>query len=921
MKKALQTAWYEAKMSSRGWRFWLLLFLIAGLSLFARRDYLFFVDSGLYLHSAFSFQHPSFWLMITIFGLGAVAQALDTCGRLRRNRMDKILFPLPFHSMELIWGRFFGVLLIMLPMSAAGLFSLGLWQYLYGHGYEIWQPFIAAYLLLVIPFLVPIAALAITLRTYFKHDFAALLIGAVLMGVCSTLNPHYGLFINPIEVTETLSNTSPTLGVFMAYSQYAGPLAVHLLLSVFILMLAPLYLRRQEPQRWVVARSRTYSLFAIPTLLRWLTNLKFDRHLGWRYRMSLVLLLVGCTGGVLWAAYRHQENLANPHLLKESSKESVNESMPPAVIEPVRYAIDVMPSQTYDRLEIKANLVFYPTEPTRQMGIELDPTFALDEVTMDGESLLFTQREEKVRVLFGSELPVGEEKRVEFLYHGVPEHFHPDYSALLSVWYPLPWRKIQTELGKQWIKQEYDLFEASVRLHLQPGQSGVFAGDLDQVDEREEKRVEHWNTFYPVHAMQLFWGRYSSVVRKRENYEIRFFHLPTHEYQSQVYLEEIEEQEEYVHEKLGELPFPRLTLVEVPYQQVESVHQILEERTPRRRWSQSFAPPRPTWEMMPGMLTVSENLLSYLHEGIWLLERLDHNPREIAFYQALNSVLDDVHGRFYDNLISTYFDHSLHPSGELAFWIEEHLSGYAQKLLIRNSWWRRRVMDFDLGTSPNLPLSIARRDSLFELQKHGKYPQLLQVRGEGTFRMIHHLLGDEKWWLLMKEVFKTYRFRELPSEEFLALVEVYYGDDLGWFYEQWIYGSVLPSYEITLAEAQPVENEERNRMDYQVMVRVKNHGTGRIPVPIYIETEMDQIFRDLLLDRGEEETLRITVPHRPVYAVVDPENWIVQEPFFNKEKQTRGHSEKRIFIQGDEQSSSLRQGDGRRRRRGRRHRW
>ncbi|MEW6235156.1 MAG: hypothetical protein AB1656_07195 [Candidatus Omnitrophota bacterium] len=910
MYKAFQTAFYEAKMSVRGWRFWLLLALLGGISLFARGDYIAYVDNSYFLHSGYSFQHPSFWLMLTILSLGAVALALDTCGRLRRNRMDKILFPLPFGPMELMWGRLLGVLIVIVPLSAAGFFSLGLWQKFYGDGYVVWQPFLAAYGLLVLPFLVPAAAIAITLRTYFKHDFAALLAGAVFIGGCAWMNQRFGLFVNPVEVSKQLANASPALGVRLSYGQYFSQLLVHALLSITVLVLAPLYLRRQEPQRWLVSRRKRYSLFAMPTLMRWLTDLKFDRHLGWRYRLTLTCCLLLCAAGALWAAFQYQENLANPLTVRETTEQTISEEMPPATAKLIRYEIEISPSPQYDRLDLTASVWILPTEETKQIGMELDPSFVVDDILLDEESCLFTQRQEKIRILFGKALAPGEEKNILFRYHGVPPAFHPLYSALEGSWHPKLWRKIKTETNKRWVDAENDLFQARIALNILPGQSGAFAGELVSAEERDGVRAEKWNTFYPVDALQIYWGRYAYVEKENAGRILRFYHLPTHDYQARVYMEEVKEQEAYVQEKLGPLPFRRYTLIETPYRKISAQEINWKENWDWQRRGQ-VSPPQNVKEMMPGLLTVSENLMSYLHEKIWLLDRLDRNPREIPYFLMLPTVLFELHSQFYNNLISAYFEHSLHPTGDLAFWLKRNLAGYAKKLLVNNSWWRKRALQFDVGTNPNLPLSIARRDNLLTLYRSGQYPQLLDIRGEGLFRMLHHILEEDKWWEFMKQIFQEYRFKELPIEEFLQLAEGTYGSDLSWFVKDWIEGAALPSYEITLAEAKAIENKAKKRTDYDVTVRVVNHGTGRAPVPIFIETEMDYIFRDLMLAAGEEKTLAITVPNRPIFAVVDPENWIVQEPYFNKEKRIRGHSERRIFIEGDEDTSNLRRNNDR----------
>ena len=82
--------------------------------------------------------------------------------------------------------------------------------------------------------------------------------------------------------------------------------------------------------------------------------------------------------------------------------------------------------------------------------------------------------------------------------------------------------------------------------------------------------------------------------------------------------------------------------------------------------------------VMPGILHISENDLSYLHDKIWLIERLDRDPRAIPFFQQLRPVLARLHQMFYRKLISVYFDHSLHPTGNTLFGFEIIYPGMLQ---------------------------------------------------------------------------------------------------------------------------------------------------------------------------------------------------------------------------------------------------
>ena len=912
----LSITYYEVRMSLRGWRFWLLLALVTGLSLFARQDYLQQVKKGFFLHDAFSFQHPSFGLMLTVFYLGGAALALDTCGRLRRTGMDKIFFPLPISAMDLMWGRFFGVLILILPLSAFGLFSLGVWQFLYGHGTVIWQPFIIAYTILVLPVLIPVTAIAITMRTFFKHDFSALLSGLLIIAFLAEVGQKMGIFMDLSEPIQRLADTSPTIGVRIALIDYLIPLLAHTLFSVTVLYFAPLYLRRREPQRKVIVRGKRYFFLAVPTFMRWIANLRFDRNLGYAYRTTLALLLLLCTAGGLWAAFRFQERQWKNEELNHLAKNGLKENIPSAKIDITQYEIHVTQSGDLTRLNLDARFDFLPTEPIKQLALSLDPHYLVDKITMDNEPCYFERRPEILHVEFPESATPGMNKSLSIQYHTESLHLYPAFSALDEQWYPEPWRKQLTQSRMKWIDLKDDIFDVDIVLSMFPNQKGAFAGNLLSSELVDGRRIEHWATAYPVDSIQLYWGHFGIVEEEKQGYRIRFFHLPFHDYQARVYLEEVKEQEEYVIEKLGRLPFPQLTIIETPYEKYEANGWRDWQFGEWGQWKGSKQAEKQR-SRMPGSLLISENQLCYLHEGIWLLERLDHDPRTIPYYQNLRPTLNYLHDQYYCSLIDVYFVHSLHPSGELGFWLRDYLPTYASKLLEKNIWRKRNELKYDIGAWPGLSMIVAKTKSLLELHQDGQYPALERVRGEGLLRMIHHLLGEEKWWILMKEIFHDYRFQEFPAKDFIARIKKHYEEDLTWFEEDWIYGSALPEYEITFAEAKIVKNPVTMNVDYQVAVTVKNHGTGRMEVPIFIETEMDYVFRNLWLEGGMENTLQIQVPHRPIFAVVDPENWLVQLPFLDKEKRNRSHSEARIYIEGDDRSQSV--GRQRQRQRGRRH--
>jgi len=300
-------------------------------------------------------------------------------------------------------------------------------------------------------------------------------------------------------------------------------------------------------------------------------------------------------------------------------------------------------------------------------------------------------------------------------------------------------------------------------------------------------------------------------------------------------------------------------------------------------------------EQMPGVFFIREEELVILHEGIWALDRYDTRPTEVDFYSQLRPTVYNLDRNYREFLVRTYFDHSFRAAGPYSFWLDNSLASYVEKTLETNRWQSRRLLDYDVGSQVNLLASqVARR--LLDLWKEDPGQKPFSLRSEGILRMLHHLLGEEGWWQLLRNLIQEYRFKDVTHEDFIRLANEISDEPLDWFFEQWLYGDVLPCYEITSAEATLMRLPGELRVKYDVKVTVKNHGTGKMAVPIYVNTDRDHILRDLWLDSGEENTLKLVVPHRPLFAAVDPENWVLQEVFYDKERKTRGHSERKFDV-------------------------
>ncbi|RKX23651.1 MAG: hypothetical protein DRP46_14415, partial [Candidatus Zixiibacteriota bacterium] len=356
IRQACSIAATESRMARRTWRFWLTLGLLSAILYFAWRDHVAFVEHDMYLapdHSfgnrAYSFREPgggwsyrqvfnySASLSLAAIWLGGVAVALESCGRLRRTGMDKILFPRPFDTMSFVLGQYLGVLLIMVPLAALPWLGMGVIQSVYGHADVVWQPFILCYLFLVLPVLLALVAMALWVRLVFKHDIVAVVAMLLLIGV-------FSFFAR--EITDTLSvnyyafkQSSPALGAVLDMNRQPKMLGILAGLTLTFLLLAPFHLRRQEPQRRVLRR-KGYRWFTTPTFIRWISDLKTDRNLPILLKLSAFVCVLAVGGGTVYGYLQMQDRVETDKALAKTMSAIEKNPPPKTPVDVVSYDIN-----------------------------------------------------------------------------------------------------------------------------------------------------------------------------------------------------------------------------------------------------------------------------------------------------------------------------------------------------------------------------------------------------------------------------------------------------------------------------------------------------------------------------------------------------------------------------------------------------
>jgi hypothetical protein len=120
--------------------------------------------------------------------------------------------------------------------------------------------------------------------------------------------------------------------------------------------------------------------------------------------------------------------------------------------------------------------------------------------------------------------------------------------------------------------------------------------------------------------------------------------------------------------------------------------------------------------------------------------------------------------------------------------------------------------------------------------KSEDYETLIYKKGAFVLHMLRNMMMDfsthseDKFTEMLKDYVKTYYGKNASTLDFKKIVDKHFGEDMGWFFDQWVYGIEIPKY---------VYSYSLDKVDgkYQVTLDVKQENVSpgfKMPVPVVL---------------------------------------------------------------------------------------
>ncbi|MDH4222110.1 MAG: M1 family aminopeptidase [candidate division Zixibacteria bacterium] len=195
--------------------------------------------------------------------------------------------------------------------------------------------------------------------------------------------------------------------------------------------------------------------------------------------------------------------------------------------------------------------------------------------------------------------------------------------------------------------------------------------------------------------------------------------------------------------------------------------------------------------------------------------------------------------------------------------------------------WKNNILgkgDFNTKGTKAGPLWLGYR---LDSSKSLDYHILVYQKGAYVIHMLRNMMmdfktmSDDKFTRMMQDFVQTYNFKEASTEDFKRIVDKHFGEDMGWFFDQWVYGIEIPTYVVSWEK----EQTEDGKFIVNLKVKQENVAGGfKMVVPVVLNFGEDRysIYK-VLVDKPLTEIKLPKVPLSPKGIVFNPFNSVLCE--------------------------------------------
>src|SRR5246500_3582190 len=236
-----------------------------------------------------------------------------------------------------------------------------------------------------------------------------------------------------------------------------------------------------------------------------------------------------------------------------------------------------------------------------------------------------------------------------------------------------------------------------------------------------------------------------------------------------------------------------------------------------------------------------------------------------------------------DGIAHQWWGVSVSPASKDDWWISDGFSRYSEAMYVENAagaaGLEEAVKDMSVGALAydTVPLSSASKLDTFSTE----FQSLTTDKGAMILHMLRWVLGEDKYNKTMREFAGEFAGKSATTDDFRAIAEKNYGDQLTWFFSQWLDSTGAPEFKVKyttyrLGGAAAAQNpKEEKTPGFRVTGEISQDlDLFRMPVDLRIDTDGKTENKRIEVV-GTNSAFSIETFGRPRRISVDPDHHVL----------------------------------------------
>jgi tetratricopeptide (TPR) repeat protein len=225
---------------------------------------------------------------------------------------------------------------------------------------------------------------------------------------------------------------------------------------------------------------------------------------------------------------------------------------------------------------------------------------------------------------------------------------------------------------------------------------------------------------------------------------------------------------------------------------------------------------------------------------------------------------------------------SVSPASKDDWWLSDGFSRYSEAMYVENAagaaGLEEAVKDMSVGALAydTVPLSSASKLDIFSTE----FQSLATDKGAMILHMLRSVLGEDKYNKTMREFAAEFAGKSASMDEFKTIAEKNYGDQLTWFFSQWLDSTGAPEFKVKyttyrLGGATAQQPKEEKTAGFRVTGEISQDlDLFRMPVDLRIDTDGKTENKRIEVV-GTTSPFSIETFGRPRRIAVDPDHRVL----------------------------------------------